>query len=69
MSKQKKYCFGIFSFQQAHLIQQQINKLYDHELKNWNNARDDKIEQSVLNLRTKHQKERDLFNKKVQIQL
>jgi hypothetical protein len=57
------------SFYQANLIQQRINKLYEDELKGWLESRDTKIEQAVSNLRSKHNKDRDLLNKKVQVQV
>lgn len=57
------------SFPQAHLIQGKIRLLYEQELAAWNADRQAKIEQAVGNLKSKHAKERELLNKRVQIQL
>ena len=57
---------SLYSFQQANLIQQRINKLYEEELKGWHTMRDNKIEQTITNARNRQNKERDLLNKKIQ---
>ena len=55
------------SFYQANLMQQRINNVYNAELKGWHESRDKKIEQNVTNAKNRHNKERDLLNKKIQI--
>ena len=40
--------------------------MYEAELKGWHASRDSKIEQTVTNARNRHNKERDLLNKKIQ---
>ena len=48
-------------------MQQRINNVYNAELKAWHESRDKKIEQNVTNTKNRHNKERDLLNKKIQI--
>ena len=46
----------IFSFTQAHLIQQRIKQVYEAELKAWKEDCSNKIEQAATNLKARHAK-------------
>lgn len=59
----------LLSFIEAYRVQSRIKQLYDQELAIWNEDKNKKIDQAVINLKNKHQKERDLFQKRMQIHL
>lgn len=69
MSKQQEYHPCYLSYQQAHLMQQRIQKVYDKELRAWNQAKEYKIEQALCNLRFKHENERALLQHRNQNQI